>query len=64
MADAQPLDDATLAERIVENILDDLTDRRGLKHEWYQIDEDIRAEIIEKWQAIVRAALQGEKTDA
>ena len=29
------------AAKIVQGIVSDLTDRRGLKHEWYNIDEDI-----------------------
>jgi hypothetical protein len=43
----------TTAERIVDGIIYDLDDRRGLKHEWRRIDEDIRAEIREAWILIV-----------
>ena len=32
-------------KEIVENIVLDITDRRGLKNEWYAIDEDIQEEI-------------------
>ena len=40
-------------EPIVRDILDDLTDRRGLRQEWEQIDDDIQGEIIEVWNKIV-----------
>lgn len=42
-----------LADEIVAAIVDDLTDRRGLKHEWYQIDDDIKEEILTTWRQIV-----------
>lgn len=41
------------AEKIVENIVSDLTDRRGLKQEWWMIDEDIQKEIKETWKEII-----------
>jgi hypothetical protein len=40
------------ASKIVEQIVADLSDRRGLRHEWDQIDDDIQAEIISQWTAI------------
>jgi hypothetical protein len=43
------------ARLAVDGIIDDLTDRRGLSGEWYNIDEDIRNEIIETWVDIVCA---------
>jgi hypothetical protein len=43
------------AERIVDAIVDDLTDRKGLKQEWWSIDNDIREEIKRKWIDIVMA---------
>lgn len=42
-----------LAQRIITKIVNDLTDRRGLRQEWDQIDEDIKEEILEKWRKIV-----------
>ena len=41
------------AARIVNAIVADLSDRRGLRHEWDGIDDDIRAEIVAKWTRIV-----------
>ena len=41
------------AERIVDGIIRDLSDRRGLRHEWDMIDDDIRAEIRDVWIGIV-----------
>lgn len=40
--------------RIVARIVEDLTDRRGLKHEWRQISPDVRREIVKVWRQIVR----------
>jgi len=37
----------------VEEIIFDLSDRRGLRQEWEQIDDDIVEEIKEKWQEII-----------
>jgi hypothetical protein len=33
----------------VFDIIQDLSDRRGLRQEWEEIDGDIQDEIIEKW---------------
>lgn len=38
------------AEEVVKRILDDLTDRKGLRHAWESIDEEIQQEIIEAWR--------------
>jgi hypothetical protein len=43
------------AERIVDAIINDLTDRSGIKHEWWGIDKKIREEIKQKWVDIVMA---------
>lgn len=40
----------------VHGILDDLTDRRGLRQEWEQIDDEIQDEIREEWVEIVSRA--------
>jgi hypothetical protein len=37
----------------VFDIISDLSDRRGLRQEWENIDGDIQDEIIEKWKAII-----------
>ena len=48
-----------VARQIVDNILYDLTDRRGLRQEWEQIDDDIQQEIKDAWFQIVMDGLQG-----
>ena len=45
-----PLSDA---ERKALAIVGDLTDRRGLRQEWEEIDEDILDEIFQKWVEII-----------
>jgi hypothetical protein len=42
----------------VREILADLTDRCGLKHEWRQIEESIQDEIVASWEECVRAAFE------
>lgn len=41
-----------LPARIVEAIVCDLSDRRGLRHEWEGIDDDVREEIKAEWTRI------------
>lgn len=45
---------AVVAEKMVAGIIRDLTDRRGLKSEWNQIDDDVKEEIVRKWQWLAR----------
>ena len=45
--------EGTNSERILFEILHDFTDRRGLRQEWEQIDEDIQNEILQKWFDII-----------
>lgn len=45
----------------VDQLIADLTDRRGLRQEWEDIDEDIQAEIRETWRAIIEAPSLVEK---
>ena len=42
-----------IAKKIVDKLVADFTDRRGLRQEWDQIDEDIKKEIIDTWTKIV-----------
>jgi len=42
------------AEEIVEKIIADLCDRRGLRHTWDSIDEDTQQEIRNTWITIVK----------
>lgn len=41
------------ARKIVDGILVDLTDRRGLRQAWEGIDDDIQDEIIAAWVDII-----------
>ena len=47
----------SLSFRIVDAIIADLSDRRGLRQEWDQIDLDIKQEIHSTWVDIVQKAL-------
>ncbi len=41
------------ADRIVSRIIANLTDRRGLRQEWEQIDAETKDEIRATWAQIV-----------
>lgn len=43
----------SVEERIAYEIIDDLRDRRGLKHQFESIDEEIQDEIFEAWKQII-----------
>lgn len=45
------------AKLAVSQILDDLTDRRGLRQEWDAIDDDIQKEIRDGWARIIDEAI-------
>ena len=42
-----------IAEKVTDEILMDLTDRRGLRQEWEQIDPDIQDEIRATWIGLI-----------
>lgn len=42
------------AKKIVEALVTDLTDRRGLVDAWDSIDQDVQEEIMTKWVDLVR----------
>jgi len=44
---------------MARDIVKDLSDRPGLDNEWHHIDDEIRAEIVSVWEAIVVAAMKG-----
>lgn len=46
---------ATIA---VQQIVADLSDRRGLRQAWESIDDDIRDEIREGWVATIARAIE------
>lgn len=47
-----------LAIRIVNAIIKDFTDRRGLRQVWEEIDEDVRLEIKTEWIKIVQEEIE------
>lgn len=49
------------AEEIVDGIIADLTDRRGLRQEWDECDDGIKAEIRAKWALIARRVIEASK---
>lgn len=46
------------ARDVVDTLIADLSDRRGLKSEWNRIDEDVREEIRASWLLLVRGAVK------
>lgn len=44
------------AQYAARGVLADLTDRRGIRHAFDEIDEDIRVEIVESLADIIRTA--------
>lgn len=40
----------------VESIETDISDRRGLRQEWEQIDDEVKAEIRQSWARLIREA--------
>lgn len=38
----------------IYDLINDISDRRGLRQEWEQIDGDIQDEIIDKWLDIIK----------
>jgi hypothetical protein len=53
----EPLRRRTLAKRIVDGVLDNLHDRRGYRQTWDEIDDEIRAEIVQELTDIVHLEL-------
>ena len=45
------------AMQIVDEIERDFTDRRGLRQEWEQFDDDIKDEIRDVWSGIIAEEL-------
>lgn len=40
--------------KIVNKIVEDICDRGGIGDEWEAIDEDIREEIMQTWEKIIK----------
>jgi len=47
-----------MEEKIVDALIADFTDRRGLRQAWEGIDEDIREEIRETWISLVKEQMK------
>jgi len=52
MTDENSIRRYVTAVRIVDALIADLKDRRGLRQEWEAIDPDIQQEIRDRWIAI------------
>ena len=48
----------TLANEIEVAILADLTDRKGLRQAWEEIDKETQAEIEEEWIELIEEELK------
>ena len=48
-----------VAEKIVEEIVQDLTNREGLRQQWDRIDPKLAAEIIAGWKKIALDKIMG-----
>jgi uncharacterized lipoprotein YehR (DUF1307 family) len=48
-----------VADKIVEEIIKDLNDRRGLRQEWDMLDEETVAEIKADWKKIALDKIMG-----
>ena len=46
-------DEKGKAERAVDLIIDDLTDRKGFGQVWDETDKKIQADIREKWERLI-----------
>lgn len=42
-----------IAHKCIKELIEDIFDRRGIKHEWHAINEDIKNEIKDKWESII-----------
>ena len=49
------------SQNVLEAIISDLTDRRGLENEWDQIDEDVKQEIKDTWLEIIYQSMIEER---
>ena len=52
-----------IAARMVKELEHDISDRRGLKHEWNRIDADVKQEIRKTWTDLVLKALDDRDTE-
>lgn len=52
-----------IAEKCVNSIIRDLSDRSGLDGAWDGIDDDIKAEIRKEWEDIITVELGGQPSE-
>lgn len=50
--------DQSIEGKITLALLDDLTDRRGLKQAWEGIDDEQQQVIIAKWKNIIKIKIE------
>ncbi len=50
-----------LAHDIVFDVIDELTDRKGIGNEWFGMDDDIRDDLIKTLEDIVDKQLEENK---
>lgn len=48
----------SITENIVDAIIKDLKDRRGLRHQWENIDEDVQRDIRDAWVGLATRCLR------
>lgn len=48
-------------KKTVDDIVADLTDRRGLRQEWEEIDPEIQEDIKQAWMEIISANVENSK---
>ncbi len=48
-----PREKDRIIQKAIEKIIGDLTERKGIGDEWFQIDEDTRNEIFHTWKRFV-----------
>ncbi len=49
------------SQNVLDAIIGDLTDRRGLENEWDLIDDDVKQEIKNTWLEIIYQAMIEER---
>lgn len=59
----EPIPAEDWAHRAARGVLADLTDRRGIKNGFDDVDEDVRKEIVNSLSSIIREAERGKDAD-
>lgn len=45
-------------KKIIEEIFDDLSDRSGFDNQLSQTDKDVKEEMKDKWESIIKSILE------